>query len=86
MLTSDPVRVLGDALGSLRPARAGWSKAASPTSASSTAHAEWRVDAGGAAQPGQAHAVRFAGTGMLMPGRVRSTLVAGTLAYEAGAD
>ena len=43
------------------PAPAGWSKAAWPTSASSTRQPRWQVAPGRAGQPGQAHAVRLRG-------------------------
>jgi dihydroorotase len=75
------VRVLGDALGSLassagRLVEGGVADVClfdpEPTGRSRPS----------AVQPGQAHAFRLRATGMALPGRVRATLVAGTVAYE----
>ena len=81
-VTSEPVRVLGEALGSLasqrRPAgrrRRGRRLRVRPGGALAR-------HAAGAAQPGQAHAVRVREHGHCARGRVRATLVAGTVAFE----
>jgi 1-acyl-sn-glycerol-3-phosphate acyltransferase len=50
--------------------------------------AEWTVTPEALLQPGQAHALCLRATGMALPGRVRATLVAGTVASRltTGAD
>ena len=47
------------------------------------AAAEWRVTPDQLASQGKHTPFAFAATGMALPGRVRATLVAGTVAYEA---
>ena len=64
------------------PAPAGWSKAAWPTSASSTPPPPGALEPGMLKSQGKHTPFSFASTGMALPGRVRATLVAGTVAYE----
>jgi dihydroorotase len=44
--------------------------------------ADWAVEPGMLASQGKHTPFAFASTGMALPGRVRVTLVAGTVAYE----
>ena len=84
-VTSDPVRVLGDALGSL-------SSSAGQLVAGGVADVcvfdpsqTWAVTPLGLLSQGKHTPFAFESTGMALPGRVRATLVAGTVAYEAPA-
>ena len=61
----------------------GWWKAASPTCACSTRQPNGQVTPEALASQGKHTPFAFASTGMALPGRVRATLVAGTVAYEA---
>jgi dihydroorotase len=79
VLTSEPARVLGDALGTLQASAGRSSRAASPTSACSTRAGEWTVEP--AALRSQGKHTPF--SGHQMPARVRWTVVGGQLAYEA---
>ena len=81
-VTSDPVRVLGESLGSL-------SSSAGQLLAGGVADlcifdpdATWRVTPQGLASQGKHTPFAFEATGFALPGRVRATLVAGTVAYE----
>jgi dihydroorotase len=47
--------------------------------------AQWAVGPDQLASQGKHTPFAFASTGMALPGRVRATLVAGTIAYEAPA-
>ena len=64
------------------PAPAGWSKAAWPMSASSTPSSPGGWRAACCKSQGKHTPFSFAHTGMALPGRVRATLVAGSVAYE----
>ncbi len=82
-VTSDPVRVLGESLGSL-------SSSAGQLVAGGVADlcifdpdATWRVTPQDLASQGKHTPFAFEATGFALPGRVRATLVAGTVAYEA---
>ena len=82
-VTSDPVRVLGESLGSL-------SLSAGQLVAGGVADlcifdpdATWRVTPQDLASQGKHTPFAFEATGFALPGRVRATLVAGTVAYEA---
>ena len=81
-VTSDPVRVLGESLGSL-------SSSAGQLVAGGVADlcifdpdATWRVTPQDLASQGKHTPFAFEATGFALPGRVRATLVAGTVAYE----
>ena len=81
-VTSGPVRVLGDALGSLSSS-AGQLVAGGVADVCVFDPAQtWRVTPGGLASQGKHTPFAFDATGMAMPGRVRATLVAGTVAFE----
>ncbi len=84
-VTSDPVRVLGDALGSLS-ASAGQLRTGGVADVCIFDPAiTWRVSPQGLASQGKHTPFAFESTGMALPGRVRATLVAGTVAFEAEA-
>ena len=85
-VTSDPVRVLGDALGSL-------SMSAGQLVAGGVADVcvfdlaqTWTATPQGLLSQGKHTPFAFESTGMALPGRVRATLVAGTVAYESSAS
>jgi dihydroorotase len=82
-VTHDPVRVLGDALGSLSSSAGRLVEGGVADICVFDAAAEWSVTPGALASQGKHTPFSFASTGMAMPGRVRATLVAGTVAYEA---
>ena len=82
-VTHDPVRVLGDALGSLAGSAGRLVEGGVADVCVYDPAAEWTVSAGELVSQGKHTPFAFASTGMLLPGRVRATLVAGTVAYEA---
>jgi dihydroorotase len=82
-VTCDPVRVLGDALGSLASSAGRLVEGGVADVCVFDPQAEWTVQAGSLLSQGKHTPFAFASTGMALPGRVRATLVAGTLAYEA---
>jgi dihydroorotase len=65
-----------------RRALGGWSKAAWPMSASSTRRSGRCSHTNSLCSQGKHTPFAFEATGMALPGRVRATLVAGTVAYE----
>ncbi len=81
-VTVDPVRVLGDALGSLAGSAGRLVEGGVADVCVYDPAAEWTVTPGELASQGKHTPFAFGSTGMLMPGRVRATLVAGTVAYE----
>lgn len=81
-VTVDPVRVLGDALGSLASSAGRLVEGGVADVCVFDPAAEWRVAPEVLASQGKHTPFSFASTGMAMPGRVRATLVAGTVAYE----
>ncbi len=83
-VTSDPVRVLGDALGSLASSAGRLVEGGVADICLFDPAAEWAVAPAALASQGKHTPFAFASTGMALPGRVRATLVAGTLAFEAG--
>ncbi len=85
-VTSDPVRVLGDALGSLASSAGRLVEGGVADVCVFDPQAEWTVQPGTLTSQGKHTPFAFASTGMALPGRVRATLVAGTLAYEAAAS
>lgn len=82
-ITHDPVRVLGDALGSLASSAGRLVEGGVADLCLFDPAAEWAVAPERLASQGKHTPFAFASTGMALPGRVRVTLVAGTVAYEA---
>jgi dihydroorotase len=81
-VTVDPVRVLGDALGSLSGSAGRLLEGGVADVCLYDPAAEWTVAPEELASQGKHTPFNFAATGMLLTGRVRATLVAGTLAYD----
>ncbi len=82
-VTQAPVRVLGDAIGSLATSAGRLVEGGVADVCVFDPAAEWSVTPGLLASQGKHTPFSFASTGMALPGRVRATLVAGTVAYEA---
>ncbi len=82
-VTQAPVRVLGDALGSLATSAGRLVEGGVADVCVFDPRAEWAVEPGVLASQGKHTPFSFSSTGMALPGRVRATLVAGTVAYEA---
>ena len=82
-VTQAPVRVLGDALGSLASSAGRLVVGGVADICVFDAGAHWRVEPAALASQGKHTPFSFAATGMALPGRVRATLVAGTLAFDA---
>ncbi len=85
-VTHDPVRVLGDALGSLASSAGRMVEGGVADVCIFDPTAEWAVRPEALASQGKHTPFSFAVTGMTLPGRVRATLVAGTIAFEAAAS
>ena len=85
-VTQGPVRVLGDAIGSLASSAGRLVEGGVADVCVFDPAAEWQVTPAALASQGKHTPFSFASTGMAMPGRVRATLVAGTVAYEARVD
>ena len=83
-ITHDPVRVLGDALGSLASSAGRLVEGGVADLCLFDPAAEWRVQPESLASQGKHTPFAFVSTGKALPGCVRATLVAGTVAYEAG--
>jgi dihydroorotase len=83
-VTSEPVRVLGDALGSLSASAGRLVEGGVADVCVFDPETTWAVTPDQLRSQGKYTPFAFAATGMALPGRVRATLVAGTLAYEAG--
>ena len=81
-VTVDPVRVLGDAIGSLSTSAGRLVEGGVADVCIFDEAALWAVEPGALASQGKHTPFAFASTGMALPGRVRATLVAGTVAYE----
>ena len=81
-VTVDPVRVLGDAIGSLSTSAGRLVEGGVADVCIFDDAALWRVEPDVLASQGKHTPFAFASTGMALPGRVRATLVAGTVAYE----
>ena len=81
-ITCDPVRVLGDALGSLASSAGRVVEGGVADLCLFDPTAEWRAEPAALASQGKHTPFAFAATGMALPGRVMATLVAGTLAFE----
>ena len=84
-ITNGPVRVLGDALGSLASSAGRLVEGGVADICVFDPEGHWRVSAGQLVSQGKHTPFCFASTGMALPGRVCATLVAGTLAYQAEA-
>jgi dihydroorotase len=82
-VTHAPVAVLGDALGSLASSAGRLVEGGVGDVCIFDPTAEWMVSPQMLVSQGKHTPFSFSGTGMALPGRVRATLVAGTLAYEA---
>jgi len=84
-VTQGPVAVLGDALGSLASSAGRLVEGGVADVCVFDPLAEWTVSPGVLASQGKHTPFSFSSTGMALPGRVRATLVAGTLAFERSA-
>ena len=82
-VTSEPVRVLGDALGSLGSSAGRLTVGGVADICVFDPSMVWRVSPEALVSQGRHTPFAFESTGMALPGRVRATLVAGTLAFEA---
>lgn len=81
-VTSDPVRVLGDALGSLSSSAGRLVEGGVADVCVFDPAVTWPVTPDALHSQGKHTPFAFADTGMALPGRVRTTLVAGTVAHE----
>ena len=81
-VTHGPVAVMGDALGSLANSAGRLVEGGVADVCIFDLAEEWAVSPGVLVSQGKHTPFSFASTGMAMPGRVRATLVAGTLAFE----
>jgi dihydroorotase len=81
-VTCDPVRVLGDALGSLSASAGRLVEGGVADICLFDPAVEWRLEPGVLKSQGRHTPFSFANTGTALPGKVRATLVAGTVAYE----
>jgi dihydroorotase len=84
-ITNEPVRVLGDAIGSLATSAGRLVEGGVADVCIFDPAAEWAVEPERLHSQGKHTPFSFGSTGMLMPARVRATLVAGGFAYEAAA-
>jgi dihydroorotase len=84
-VTHDPVRVLGDALGSLASSAGRLIEGGVADVCVFDPAAQWAATPQALVSQGKHTPFGFAATGMALPGRVRATLVAGTVAFEAAA-
>jgi dihydroorotase len=82
-ITSEPVRVLGASLGSLAASAGRLVEGGIADLCLFDAHARWRVAPEALVSQGKHTPFAFATSGMELPGRVRMTLVAGSVAFEA---
>jgi dihydroorotase len=83
-VTCDPVRVLGDALGSLSASAGRLVEGGVADICLFDPAVEWRLTPELLKSQGRHTPFAFANTGTALPGQVRATLVAGTVAYESG--
>jgi dihydroorotase len=81
-VTSDPVRVLGDALGSLSSSAGRLVEGGVADVCVFDPRDEWTVQPETLKSQGKHTPFGHADTGMALPGRVHATLVAGTVAYQ----
>jgi dihydroorotase len=84
-VTAGPVGVLGSAVGSLAESAGRLVEGGVADVCIFDPQASWTVTAEGLRSQGKHTPFAFEHGGVLMPGRVQATLVAGTVAYEAGA-
>ncbi len=84
-VTHDPVRVLGDALGSLVSSAGRLIEGGVADVCVFDPAAEWVATPQALVSQGKHTPFGFSATGMALPGRVRATLVAGTVAFESAA-
>jgi dihydroorotase len=82
-ITSEPVRVLGSSLGSLSASAGRLIEGGIADLCLFDAGARWRVGTDTLVSQGKHTPFAFATSGMERPGRVRMTLVAGSVAFEA---
>ncbi len=85
-VTQGPVRVLGDTLGSLAGSAGRLVEGGVADICVFDPAADWMVTPAVLASQGKHTPFSFGSTGMALTGRVRATLVAGTVAYEAPAS
>jgi dihydroorotase len=85
-VTSAPVRVLGDALGSLGQSAGRLVEGGVADICVFDPNAEWQVTPDTLRSRGKHTPFDASSSGTRMPGRVRHTLVAGTIAFSAAAD
>ena len=81
-VTSRPVAVLGDALGSLAQSAGQLVVGGVADLCVFDPDAVWQVQPGGLRSQGKYTPFDFGVTGAALPGRVQATLVAGTVAYQ----
>jgi dihydroorotase len=79
-VTCGPVRVLGDAIGSLAASAGRLVEGGVADVFVFDPATTWRLEPGMLKSQGRHTPFSFASTGMALPGRVRATLVAGTVA------
>ena len=82
-VTSGPVRVLGDAIGSLQSSAGRLVEGGVADLCLFDPEQTWAVSPAGLLSQGKHTPFAFETTGTAMPGRVRATLVAGTVAFDA---
>ena len=82
-VTSEPVRVLGEALGSLAGSAGRVVEGGVADLCVFDPDAVWQLTPAALKSQGKHTPFDFQITGMALPGRVRATLVAGTVAYQA---
>jgi dihydroorotase len=81
-ITSEPVRVLGSAIGTLSASAGRLVEGGVADICVFDPHARWQVSDSTLVSQGKHTPFAFATSGFEMPGRVRATLVAGSVAYE----
>jgi dihydroorotase len=84
-VTCNPARVLGEAIGSLATSAGRLVSGGVADICVFDASAQWSVEPGRLASQGRHTPFAFANTGMALSGRVRATLVAGSMAFETAA-
>jgi len=82
-VTSGPVKVLGDAIGSLSSSAGRLVQGGVADICVFDPRVHWQVESGALVSQGKHTPFAFDCTGMALPGRVRVTLVAGQIAHEA---
>jgi dihydroorotase len=82
-VTSEPVRVLGDAIGTLAASAGRLIEGGVADVCVFDPEATWSVTPAGLTSQGKHTPFGFSATGMALPGLVKATLVAGTIAFEA---